>query len=222
MTQKIDFTTKEKIKNIIQNIRKNNNYITINDLGQGSKILKSKRKISKIHQISSSKGIYADLLYQIVKYYKCNEILEAFLASGNLKSNVTTIDASKETQDVAIAILKENEISNVNFVNSNFNDYLNNKVKQIFDLIFIDGHHNGKALLNYLSLLEKNINDETIIIIDDIRWSSDMKNTWNLLVSDQNYHLSLDLFRMGILIKRKHQAKEHFSIKIKGIIKGMI
>jgi predicted O-methyltransferase YrrM len=83
-----------------------------------------------------------------------------------------------------------------------------------FDLIFIDGHHNGSALLQYLEALDKNSNDQTIFIVDDIRWSKDMFVAWNQLIQNEKYHLSIDFFKMGILMKRSTQIKEHFILKL--------
>lgn len=231
MTQKIDFTTKENAKKIKKKLQSNSNNIIIKDLGQGSKTLSNTRKISKIYQTASSKGIYAELLYQLVKFYNIKNSLELgtslgvgtfYLASGNLNGHVTTIDASCETQTIAKKQLSSVGLTNITFINSTFNEYFEQKPTPSFDLIFIDGHHNGKALLRYLNLLENNIHDETVIIVDDIRWSDDMFEAWNKLVLDPHYHLSLDLFRMGIIMKRQHQAKEHFILKLKGILKGMI
>jgi predicted O-methyltransferase YrrM len=227
----IDEDAKTKIKKIRKGYQKNQSILSINDAGQGSKTLHTNRKISKIYQTAASKGVYADMLYQIVKFYKLKKSLELgtslgigtfYLASGNPTGYVTTIDASKETQNIAKEQLSSVGLSNINFINRTFIEYFEQKPTEIFDLIFIDGHHNGQALLNYLQLLANNMHDETIIIVDDIRWSDDMFEAWNKLILDENYHLTLDLFRMGIIMKRHHQAKEHFILKLKGILKGML
>jgi hypothetical protein len=82
-----------------------------------------------------------------------------------------------------------------------------------YDLIFIDGHHDGTALLKYMEALDKNSNDQTIFIVDDIRWSKDMFSAWNQLVQNEKYQVSIDFFKMGILMKRPTQIKEHFTLK---------
>lgn len=222
-----------KMNSILQSqiLQSSSERIHVIDVGQGSKKLNSSRKISEIYQSASSKGVYADLLYQLVKHYSKTEVLELgtslgvgtfFLASGNKNGHVTTIDASAETQNIAKDQLIKLGLTNITFVNSTFKEYFDKKPAEVFDMIFIDGHHNGQALINYLQLLENNMHDETIIVLDDIRWSNDMFDAWKTLVLDQQYHLTLDLFRMGIIMKRQHQAKEHFIIKIKGILKGMM
>jgi hypothetical protein len=58
--------------------------------------------------------------------------------------------------------------------------------------------------------LENHSHNDTIFILDDIRWSDDMFDAWNILRSSEKFNVSIDLFRMGILIPRKQQVKEHF------------
>ena len=56
--------------------------------------------------------------------------------------------------------------------------------------------------------------NDTMIILDDIRWSSSMINAWKEITSSIDYHVSIDLFRMGIILPRKQQIKQHFVLKL--------
>jgi predicted O-methyltransferase YrrM len=212
--------------------KKNHTSIEIADFGAGSKKLTNKRRISAIYKTAASKGIYANLLFQLVSYYNCKNSLELGtslgigtfnLAKGNESCDIQTIDACKNTQEIAKEKLNDFGIKNIKFINSEFDKAILSFEKEIkFDLIFIDGHHDGMALKRYLNLLDDFSHDETIFILDDIRWSEGMFAAWNEITKDKKYNLTLDLFRMGLIWKRQHQAKEHFVIKIKGILKGMI
>jgi hypothetical protein len=73
-----------------------------------------------------------------------------------------------------------------------------------------------------LNLLSKNSHDETIFILDDIRWSASMLAAWKDIINDENYHLSLDLFKFGIVIKRHHQQKQHFTVRLSKVIKSLV
>ncbi|MDA9206991.1 class I SAM-dependent methyltransferase, partial [Crocinitomicaceae bacterium] len=57
--------------------------------------------------------------------------------------------------------------------------------------------------------------DQTIFILDDIRWSKSMLDSWNNLIKSDAFNLSMDFFRMGVLIKRPQQVKEHFILKLR-------
>jgi predicted O-methyltransferase YrrM len=142
------------------------------------------------------------------------------LAWGNPKSKVISIDACKNTLTLAQKHLDQNEIQNATLILGRFEDYLNQDLNLIFDLVYIDGHHNGKALKNYLKQLEKFTNENTIFLLDDIRWSDDMFQSWNEIIAKEEFHLTIDLFRMGIIIRRPQQVKEHFVIKLKNVLSG--
>jgi predicted O-methyltransferase YrrM len=202
-------------------IKQSKEIITVQDFGAGSKKLKKFRKISSLFKTSSSKGKYADLLYRIADYYKPNSILEfgtslgigtIHLQKGNPSSKITTIEACNETRSQALKHFESFNLS-INSVNSTFQDYLNDQNIEKFDLIFVDGHHDGAALQRYIEQLEKNSHNETMYILDDIRWSSSMFEAWKQLIQSEKFHVTIDLFRVGIIIPRKQQKKQHFVIR---------
>lgn len=222
---------KNKLKELKKSLSKDKRILEIKDFGAGSKKLGSKRSVRQIYKNATSKGIYAELLFQLVKHYDLKNVLElgtslgvgsAYLAFGSENVNVISIDACSETQKIAHENFSKLGLNNINLINDNFSNFISNLNNEKFDLVFIDGHHDGFALKNYIALLEKHTNDETIFVLDDIRWNKDMLNAWNEVCDSEKFHLTLDLFRMGIVLKRTHQAKEHFVIKLKGVIKGMI
>ena len=103
---------------------------------------------------------------------------------------------------------------NIQKIATIFDDYFEQESKKVFDLVFIDGHHDGEALKKYLVALEPLIHKDTILILDDIRWSNSMITAWNDIVSSANYCVTIDLFRVGIIVKRPQQYKEHFVIRM--------
>ena len=85
---------------------------------------------------------------------------------------------------------------------------------QKFNLIFIDGHHNKKATLNYFNSLLDYIDNDSIIIIDDIHWSRDMLEAWEIIKKNKQVTLTIDTFYWGLVFFRKEQAKEDFIIRV--------
>lgn len=192
--------------------------IEINDFGAGSKRLSSQRKISKILSTSSSKGKYGKLLYQLSKHYCPERTLELgtslgagthYLCLGFPEGEITTIEACSNTRAIAL----ENLPAKIESIESTFSEYLP-QISKSFDLVFIDGHHDGDALLKYLEDADRFTHDDTIFVLDDIRWSDSMKEAWNKVVSNPKYNVTLDFFRVGIVIKRPQQEKEHFSLRM--------
>jgi len=212
----------KQLVDLFSSYQHNSDIISIKDFGAGSKKLGAERKINQIFKTSSSKGKFGLLLYQLANYFKPENILEFGTSLGvgtfhfhlgNKTSKITTVEACPETYKFTSQFIK-NKVSNVEFINSTFNDFLKNENNIKYDLIFVDGHHDGEALIHYMKELKSLSHNDTIFVLDDIRWSDSMFEAWNILKSSSDFHVSIDFFRMGILIPRKQQEKEHFILKI--------
>ena len=209
------------IESCASKAKKNNTEIGVTDYGAKSKKLKKNRTVKQIFGTSSSHGKNALLLYRISNYFKPKNILELgtsigigslHLHMGSPEANLTTVEGCPETYKLAGVNIGKRPIKRVN---KTFYDYIKSLENEKFDLIFIDGHHDGAALKYYMQLLDPHTHNDTMIILDDIRWSKSMLNAWGLLKKDRKYHLSMDFFRMGVLSKRSQQRKENFILKIK-------
>ena len=219
----IDLDFLEGLKNIESLCKSSSEVIEVNDQGVGSHRLSNQRQVKDIYRVSSSKGKFGRLLFKISRYYSPKNILEFgtslgvgtyCLAKGNPEGKVITIDACTNTQDAARRILESAKVENCTLINSTFVEYLAQNPKEIFDLVFIDGHHDGEALLRYLDALKNNTHDDTIFILDDIRWSASMFDAWQKIIADPKYHVTMDFFQMGMLVRRPMQRKEHFVVKV--------
>ncbi len=202
------------------NLKSNNTKIQIQDFGAGSRKMESERIVNQIYKNSSSKGKFGKLLYQLNNYYQFKNVLEfgTSLGIGTLNlhlgcktSNITTLEACPETHRFTSNQLSQ--FPTIRFINQTFESFLNVFHEEKFDFVFIDGHHDGKALLHYLEKLKSLTHPETIFLLDDIRWSQSMLDAWNKIKADSSYNLTIDLFRMGFISPRPQQQKEHFILR---------
>jgi predicted O-methyltransferase YrrM len=230
LTKKQNENTKNKINHLIKSLKKSNKTIQITDFGAGSRSLKNNfRTVKSIVKTSASKKRYAKLLFQMSDHFKPTHILELgtnlgigsiHLSLGNPDAKIISVDADKNLLALAQENLNTIPCKNVHLIHSTFNDFLETN-KHVFDLIFIDGHHDGKALLEYMKILKKFSHNDTVFILDDIRWSKGMLQAWETICKSEDFHVTLDFFKMGIVIPRKQQAKEHFIIHLKHVLISM-
>lgn len=197
--------------------------IHVQDHGAGSRKLSNERSVQQLFKNSSSRGKHGDLLYRLAAYYQPQRMLEfgtslgigtIHLHSGNKDAQITTVEGCPETYEKALQTFRSIHTENIEAISSSFDDFLKSYDGRHFDLIFVDGHHDGKALMSYLAALKAFSHNDTIFILDDIRWSDSMFDAWKMIVSSEEYHVTIDLFRMGIVVPRKQQVKEHFTIKL--------
>jgi hypothetical protein len=51
-----------------------------------------------------------------------------------------------------------------------------------------------------------------IIIIDDIYWSAGMHKAWEEIVKENNEYVTIDIYRMGIILIRESVTPGHYVV----------
>jgi predicted O-methyltransferase YrrM len=213
------------LTNYRNELLKNKNTIEITDFGAGSRVFKSNTR--QIAQIAKTAGISpkrAQLLFRIVNYFQPETILEigtslglatSALSLGNPKASIITLEGCPETAKQAQLQLQKFNCNNVESVVSEFNSYFkNNQPSTInYQLIYFDGNHSKKATLEYFEFLLPTITNETVWIFDDIHWSSEMEEAWEIIKNHQKVTVSIDTFQWGLVFFRYEQPKQHFIIR---------
>tara|TARA_Y100000385_G_C13058892_1_gene623329 strand:- start:1043 stop:1831 length:789 start_codon:yes stop_codon:yes gene_type:complete len=197
----------------------NTNNIQLTNIGSGSMInSRLDIKVSDLAKSSSSHFEKCQLLISIAKWSNASNVLElgtnlglAALAFGESGMTVDTIEGNSDLFQLAHSSLCSFE--NIRCYHSKFLEFLY-KNKQSYDLIFIDGDHSYHATKRLINEATKCLRTNGIIIIDDIRWSSEMKMIWKELISADQFNTSIDLFAIGLVL-------EHTALK-STIIKSLI
>ena len=214
------------LKNYRNSLLENKNTIEVTDFGVGSKVFKSNsRQISKIAKTAGITQKSAELLFRITNYFQPESVLEigtslglatSALALGNKKSKITTLEGCPETAKIAQDQLQKFNINNVESVVKEFKTYFENcQLSTVnYQLIYFDGNHSKKATLDYFEILLPTITNETIWIFDDIHWSKDMEESWEIIKIHPKVSVTIDTFQWGLVFFRKEQEKEHFVIRI--------
>ncbi|MBX9808620.1 MAG: class I SAM-dependent methyltransferase, partial [Flavobacteriaceae bacterium] len=200
--------------------------IEVTDFGAGSKVFKSNtRQISKIAKTAGISSKRAELLFRIVNYFQPDTILEigtslglatSALALGNPKASIVTLEGCPETANQCQLQLQKFNFKNVKSIVTKFNDYLQicNLQPENCQLIYFDGNHSKNATLAYFELLLPTITNETVWIFDDIHWSPEMEEAWEIIKNHPKVTVTIDTFQWGLVFFRSEQPKEHFVIRI--------
>ncbi|RVT76714.1 class I SAM-dependent methyltransferase [Flavobacterium sufflavum] len=215
---------------------KNKNSIEVTDFGAGSKVFKSNTRV--IAQIAKTAGISpkrSRLLYRITHYFQPANILElgtslglatSALALGNPKAAITTLEGCPNTMAIAKNQLQltklssraesRDNINNVECITTEFSEYLTTHNSQLttHDLIYFDGNHSKTATLDYFELLLPTITNDSVWIFDDIHWSAEMQEAWEIIKKHPKVSVTIDTFQLGFVFFRREQPKEHFIIRV--------
>ena len=214
------------LRNYRNSLLENKKTIEVTDFGAGSKVFKSNsRQISKIAKTAGITQKRAELLFRITNYFQPESVLEigtslglatSALALGNKKSKIITLEGCPETAKIAQDQLQKFNINNVESVAKEFKTYFENcQLSTVnYQLIYFDGNHSKKATLDYFEILLPTITNETIWIFDDIHWSKDMEESWEIIKIHPKVSVTIDTFQWGLVFFRKEQEKEHFVIRV--------
>ena len=217
-------STDKKILNFLDEYRvelsNNENKINFKEIGNN--------KTSSVAEISlkaASSKKWTCFFYELSKIKNINNILEIGTNLGvsgqyflkgldeKKKSNFITIEGVKKLCDIATE--RFNRIDNKKrfkvihgLYDEKLLEFKKSNIK--FDLVFIDGNHRFDATIKYFELLKKQFAQNAIVVFDDIHWSSEMTNAWRRIMKDDSVYLSIDFFKLGIIIFNSKQKSNCF------------
>jgi predicted O-methyltransferase YrrM len=215
----------EKIEAVRKILLQDKTEIDVEDFGAGSTVIKTKKRIVKDIAASSLKPKkYSQLLYRIVQFYKPNNIVElgtslgittAYLAATNA-TTVTTMEGSTNIASIAANNFENLQLKNINLLVGAFektlNPFLQNSTS--IDLAFVDGNHRKEPTVQYFEAILPKLHNDSFLIFDDIHWSKEMEEAWEVIKNNNAVTMSIDLFFIGIVFfKKEFKIKQHFSIR---------
>jgi predicted O-methyltransferase YrrM len=199
--------------------------IIVNDLGVGSKKMKSSlRKVSEIARYSAVPVKYGILLSNMANAFGKPVILEfgtslgistMYMAALCPESNVITMEGCTATSGIASDNFKEAGLKNIRVINGSFDDILpeirNEKICP--GLVFIDGNHSKEPVISYFDRVADMSDSNSVVIIDDINSSREMAEAWREIKNHKDVTLSVDIFRMGMVFFR--EGVTHFDYVVR-------
>lgn len=213
----------KEIEGIRASLKKNENTIEYEDHGSGSN--SGKRSIASIANNALSFPYQCRIMFRLIDFLDCKEILELgtslgistlYLAMANSGARVTTLEGDTGSYSMATHIFHEMKQHNIKCKLGLFNETLGPALRRMksVDFVFIDGHHDEKATLQYFDNICNYTHKDSVIVVDDIYWSKGMEKAWESIKSNKNVRLTFDLFFCGIVFFRnENKEEEHFKIR---------
>ncbi len=192
------------------------------DFGAGSKKKRISRTVGEVTRIASVNERKGRLLYRMAGHYNPAHIIELgtaagistqYLAMGNPRSEIITVEGNPRLAEVASQNFRINRIKNITVINSSFDDVLPRLANYIMpgDLVYIDGNHTAEATWRYYTAFT-GTGKNPILIFDDINWSHDMRAAWKKIRSHARQGIIVDLFHMGIYFTNVESPGQIFRI----------
>ncbi len=179
------------------------------DYGAGS-VAGQAMQVSGLARNALSQPFQCRFLFRLVNFLKPQSVLElgtsfgistAYLSAGSISSEIDTVEGDPEIAAFAEKTFEALDCQNISLYVTRFQDYIDLHLteKGTIDLLFIDGHHTGQALLHYYDAIKHTFHSDTVLVVDDIYWSEDMQAGWNELISYPEVTQSVDCFHFGLI-----------------------
>lgn len=157
----------------------------------------------------------AQLLFALVRILRPSLALELGTAVGisaacqgaalrlNGSGRLITIEVSEGRAAVAREVFDRLSLSGV--VESRrgfFHDVAPEALHDGVGYAFVDGHHEERATLDYLEMIEPHLVPPGVVVFDDISWSAGMARAWARLRSDARVLGYREALGMGVCVYR--------------------
>jgi predicted O-methyltransferase YrrM len=155
----------------------------------------------------------ASLLFHLTRHAGARRSLEmgtcvgisgAYLAAG-LRENgggaLVSLEGHQDRADVAVACWQRLGLHNAEVVVGRFERTLDDVLAgESFDLVFVDGNHDGDATRSYVERFRAVSRPGAVMVLDDIAWSEGMTQAWTDIRDGLTDSLASDLGRLGVIV----------------------
>lgn len=208
------------------------------DYGTGGKAAgaESDKLVMHIAQTSLASRRQGELLFRLLVYLSEKQktsrrglhvvelgtslgITTAYLAMADVRNRIVTFEGSPDLVAMAQFNWQKLGIDNVRAIVGNIDDTLPQFVcgtQDRLDLVFMDANHTYEATVDYFNRLLPLCGDETIVAVDDIRYSRVMNKAWRQLCQHERVSAALDLGKMGLLFFNPYLDKHIY--KLRGVV----
>ena len=211
----------QSIEYLRSKLKKDYRKVGITDFGTGRNRIET---VSEITNKSLKSAKYGQLLFRMVHYFKAQDVLElgtslgittSYLASVSSKIHCVSLEGCHEIAEIARENIDKLAIKNIELVTGDINNTLTVVLDQTnkLDFVFIDANHKSEAILNYFNLCLSKVHSNTVIVIDDIYWSSDMEKAWKKIKNSPQVMSTIDLFELGIVFFNPDLHKKHYKMR---------
>ncbi len=188
-----------------------NQAIEVRDFGAGSRAGSTKATtIAEVTRRAASSPRKCALLFRLAEMLKPKTMVElgssvgislAYLASACKTSQVYGFEGDSHLAEIASGLARSKNLGNAHLTVGLFEETLEQKLKDIgpVDFVYLDGDHREEATVANYEKLRRHMSEDSVIIVDDIRWSPGMMRAWNRIRQDEAISVSVDAFQLAIL-----------------------
>ncbi len=169
------------------------------------------RPFTYVARISSVHPHYGTFLHLCANATQAKTILElgscagisgCYLATGRSCQRFITVEGSPVLAKLAESHLRQ-VTNNFELVNASFDEALDRILPTLrdgIDMAYIDGSKDTFSNLHYVGRLTPYLNSGSVVVLDDIHWSSDMRELWRTVSRWKGFSYTVNAGRFGVCV----------------------
>lgn len=220
--QYYDFGALRRLRELSE---RNQKLLKVQDFGAGSRVHgQARRSIAQITKSAVSPAWQGEFLFRLVHHFQAKRRLEIGTSLGIStlyqylplrKAPFYTLEGCPSIAAEAAQNFRKLKATNIHQLVGKFEETLPKALEALgtIDYVYIDGNHQKAPTLSYFEACLEHSHPHTILVIDDINWSTEMQAAWQAIKEHPQVTLTLDLFFMGLVFLRTEQTqKQHFTL----------
>jgi predicted O-methyltransferase YrrM len=228
LNNKNDYQPPFEIEQLRRNLLLDKRMIEVEDFGAGSRVSSSKQKsVRQIARSALKSKRLAQVLFRLVKHYQPQTIVElgtslglttSYFSKANPTASITTIEGSKNITEIAKENFQKLNCTNVQLLQGNFDSRLSPVIDPLssIELAYIDGNHRYEPTINYFRQFLSKSDSHTILVFDDIHWSTEMEQAWEEIKQHPSVQYTIDIFFLGfVFFRQEFKVKQDFIIRFR-------
>lgn len=214
----------------IENLRKvllaqTNTVVDVTDFGTGG-FANPYRKVAlpKLVAMTTPKR-QGWFMYKLLQFLNPKTVLELgtnlgigtayFQSALGANAHIYTIEGCPNISELAQCNFTQLGKHNITRITGNLDTILAEKLKSIpaLDFVYFDANHAYKPTINYFELCLTVKKDNTVFLLDDLRYSPEMLKAWQYIQNHPSVQVTIDLFDQGIVLFNPTMSKQKFYLK---------
>ncbi len=174
---------------------------------------------------ASKPPFWALLLFKLVREFRpqsavelgtCVGISAAYQAAAqalNGSGRLFTLEGADPLAELAAQNLRALRLDHAHVIAGPFQKTLVGVLQQCqpVDYGFIDGHHDGRATVDYFHDFLPHLAEEAVLVFDDIAWNAGMRQGWATIIKHESVRIAIDLGTLGLcVVDRTRGQRQRF------------
>ena len=170
------------------------------------------RTVGEVTRSSSRPQFWCQVLHNVAREKSVKQALEMGTCMGisaayigaalqETGGQLCTLEGATSFAEKAKNNLQRLGLENVYVKVGAFAEILEPTLREMsqVDFVFVDGHHDEQATVNYFKTIIPYTTEGAVVIFDDIRWSEGMQKAWKSICAHERTRSTVDLGSMGVI-----------------------